>query len=159
MAQCRKVLDVVDEAGERHLRQICEDVGVRVEPVSVRTPDPALLFAVVGTLATVPVVLERWHDRLRGGQVIDLRPGARRVAYRTRDLTYGLVILHAVDGSATVTVHDPPNQTLEVVKAVLEAVGDMVGRPVAEVARAADAATGDRAELTRGDDTSPSGPA
>ncbi|WP_460707565.1 hypothetical protein [Myceligenerans halotolerans] len=133
----RKTVDAVDEEGERYLRALCVEHGVAVERVGVRAPDPVLLLALVGLVPVVSFVVERWHDRLLGGQVIDLRPDAEQVARRDTGLAYGYVIVHAVDGTVTVHVQELPNQTFEIVKAVVDVLGGMTGKGVQEIAQIA----------------------
>lgn len=133
----RKTVDAVDDEGERYLRALCSEHGVTVERVGVRTPDAVLLLALAGLVPVVSFVMERWYDRLLGGQIIDLRPDAEQLARRDPGLAYGYVIVHAVDGSVTVHVHELPNQTFEIVKAVVDAVGGMAGKGVQEIAQIA----------------------
>ena len=115
-----------------------------------------------GVPAALSFVLERWHDRLRGGQIIDLRPGAEQVARRDPGLVYGLVIVHAVDGTATIRIHEPKSQTLELVQAVIAALGGLVGAGIDTVRAKAAEALGDQASITCGGaeaaDTDPAGP-
>ncbi|RPF20911.1 hypothetical protein [Myceligenerans xiligouense] len=143
----RRSLDAIDEAGERYLRALCQENDVTVERVGVRTPDAMLLVALIGAAATVSFVVERWHDRLRGGQVIDLRPEAERVAYRDPGLAYGYVVVRAVDGTVTVHVHELPSQTLEIVKVVVDALTGMTGKGAHEIARMARESVDGRASV------------
>jgi hypothetical protein len=147
----RKTVDVIDEMGEQYLRALCRDQGVSVERVGVRTPEPMLILAVIGVAATVSLIVERWDDRLRGGQVIDLRPDAERVAYRDPELAYGYVIVRAVDGTVTVHVHELPSQTLEIVRTVVDALSGMTGKSVREIAETAKASVGSQASVEAGD--------
>jgi RNA binding exosome subunit len=43
-------------------------------------------------------------EQRKGGQVIDLRPGAPKAFYRTPDVVYGTVVIVTVDGKVTVEV-------------------------------------------------------
>ncbi|HEX3784179.1 MAG TPA: hypothetical protein VHX38_31360 [Pseudonocardiaceae bacterium] len=71
-----------------------------IEPVSTVI---LTLFGVVTAVSTVQHLLEQ----RRGGQLIDLRPGAEVLFRRTRDLMYGIVVVIAVDGKVTVEVKEP----------------------------------------------------
>lgn len=77
----------------------CHELGVDAETERSRHLDPDTVVMLlagppVAVAATVAAV-----DRLRGGQVIDLRDGQNRTFYRSRDLTYGSVLVLARDGS------------------------------------------------------------
>jgi hypothetical protein len=63
-------------------------------------------LVLVGTAAAVGAVLHVLEQR-KGGQVIDLRPGAPKAFYRTADVVYGLVVIVAVDGKVTVEIKEP----------------------------------------------------
>jgi hypothetical protein len=149
--QVRTVVDAVDDAGARYLRAACADAGIDVEDAGVRTPDAIMMLALVGAPAVVSFVVERWHDRLRGGQIIDLRPGAPTVARRDPELLYGLVIVHAVDGTVTIHVHEPRSQTLELVQAVIAALSGRIGASAKDVQGTATEVLGDQASISSAD--------
>jgi len=46
-------------------------------------------------------------EQCKGGQVIDLRPGALKEFYRTPVVVYGTMLIVAVDGKVTVEVKEP----------------------------------------------------
>jgi hypothetical protein len=71
-----------------------------IEPVATVT---LILLGSVAAVATVLQVLEQ-H---KGGQVIDLRPGAPKAFYRTPDVVYGTVVIVTGDGKVTVEVKEP----------------------------------------------------
>ncbi|MFF6954693.1 hypothetical protein ACFZAD_39595 [Streptomyces iakyrus] len=60
----------------------------------------------LGTATAVGAVQHALEQR-KGGQVIDLRPGASKALYRTADVVYGTVVIIAEDGSVTVEVKEP----------------------------------------------------
>lgn len=71
-----------------------------LEPV---TSVAVILWGSSLAVATVVYLL----DRRKGGQVIDLRPHAKSSFYRSTDLQYGLVAIHAEDGELKVEVKEP----------------------------------------------------
>jgi len=82
--------------------------GVEAERVPRRGIEPVATVTLVlaGTAAAVGAVLHVLEQR-KGGQVIDLRPGAAKAFYRTPDVAYGTVVIVAVDGKVTVEVKEP----------------------------------------------------
>src|SRR6266702_5642089 len=93
-----------------------------IEPVAGVTVILLGSALAVGTVANL-------LDRRKGGQVIDLRPGASRVLYRSRDLIYGLVVLVAIDGTVTIQVREPKGMFGTVVAAVKDLIVDLSGAP------------------------------
>ena len=71
-------------------------------------------------------------DQRRGGQVIDLRPGADPIARRDRGLIYGLILLVAVDGKVEVSVKEPKRMFGQVIEAFKEVLGDLLGATAKE---------------------------
>lgn len=117
------------------LRQFGKDHGVRVEVQPSRGFEPVstVVALVVGGTAAVGTVLHL-VDRSKGGQMVDLRPGAERVVFRTPDVVYGLVVCVAVDGEVTVEVKEPRGLFGSVAEMLAAIVSDMGGKPVDEVA-------------------------
>jgi hypothetical protein len=91
-----------------HARRIASDNGVDLEQLEVRALEPVttVTLIVMGSslaVATVVYLLDKHKD----GQVIDLRPGAPKAFYRSKDVVYGLVLIIATDGKVTVEVKEP----------------------------------------------------
>jgi hypothetical protein len=101
---------------EQSLAQgVAEVHGVQVRALSAKGIEPTATVALIliGTplaVATVSRVLEQ----RKGGQVIDLRPGAPRPFYRTPDVSYGLVVVVSTDGQVLVHVKRPDDMFTEV---------------------------------------------
>ena len=105
--QTRFVL-VVDGSQASAARTLAAAHGVDVEQIPERGIEPVATVSLllVGTVAAVNTVVRVWDQR-KGGQVIDLKPGAPKPFYRTQDVLYGLVVIFAKDGDVTVNVMKP----------------------------------------------------
>lgn len=134
---------IIMEEDEKAVRDYCAELKVEVKRVAVIGLEPigTITLVIVGTVTVVGLV-ERFVDRLQGGQVIDLRPNADRMLYRTKDLTYGYVLILTHDGKVEIKTLETKGilgQTLETIRDI--ALG-MPSKPAAEVAGAITAATG-----------------
>jgi hypothetical protein len=105
--QARSVI-VLDPSQVPGARVLAAAHDVEVEQVPCRGIEPVTtaVLVLVGTAAAVGAVLHVLEQR-KGGQVIDLRPGAPKAFYRTPDVVYGTVVIVAVDGKVTVEVKEP----------------------------------------------------
>ena len=100
----REVMVVVDPADFEEVKRLAAANGVDVEEIQQEGfTGVEMLLVILGTASAVTLTIDA-IERLKGGQVIDMRPGAVRMAYRTRDVMYGLVIIIGVDGSLTLEV-------------------------------------------------------
>jgi hypothetical protein len=116
-------------------------VEAQVEPVS------AILIG-AGVVAAAKLVLD-WWDKVRGGLVIDQRPGAEDLIYRDKDVPYGWVLVFPPDGGTVkVEVKDASEDAAERwISAVITGAFDTVG----QLAEAAKEAVGDnKVEATSG---------
>lgn len=141
---------VVIEADELpNVRQIALEHGVSVEEFRLRAIEPVTTVTLVlfGTSLAVSTVLFL-VDKIKGGQVIDLRPSAPKMIYRSKDLVYGLVLIIALDGSITVEVKEPRGMFGDVVDALKEILTDAAQSGIDEIAGAVRSAVGDRGEVT-----------
>jgi hypothetical protein len=79
--------------------------GVEVQEFPRRGIEPVttVTLLLIGVAAAVGAVVHILEQR-KGGQVIDLRPGAPKAFYRTPDVVYGTVVIVTVDGKVTVEV-------------------------------------------------------
>lgn len=129
------------------LQSVAADGGVDVVPINERSfIDGASTAALLlGTSAAVGAVAFQ-IDQRKGGQVFDLRPGAERLAYRTSDVIYGIVLVIAPDGTTTVEVREPRGMFGQVIDALRAVLGDAIGQS-ADVAKAAVTAGIDKAEI------------
>lgn len=93
--------------------------GVEVEQVPSRGVEPVAIVTVVlmGSVAAVATV-QHILDQRRGGQVVDLRPGAPKPFYRTPDVVYGTAVIVTRDGTVTVEVKEPDGMFGKVVSAL-----------------------------------------
>jgi hypothetical protein len=101
-----KAVVVLEPSQVQYARTVAAEHDVKVEQVPNRGIEPistATLVLVGAAVGAVVHILEQ-H---KGGQVIDLRPGAPKAFYRSRDVIYGMVIIVARDGTVTVTVKEP----------------------------------------------------
>lgn len=110
---------------------------VLVEPVT------AMLIG-AGVLAAAKFLMD-WWQKVRGGLVIDQRPGAKDDIYRDRDVPWGYVVVYPADGGEVkVEVKDAPKDAAErwiseVISGAYKTVADLVkatkeALPKAEVA-------------------------
>lgn len=154
----REAVVVLEASQVPAARMLAADHGVEVEQVPRLGIEPVttVTLVLVGAAAAVGAVLHILEQR-KGGQVIDLRPGAPKAFYRTPDLVYGMVVIVAVDGKVTVEVKEPEGMFGKVistlpqllsgggdsVEQVTQAVTDTFGRAV-EIETARTPAPGDR---------------
>ncbi|SNY64006.1 hypothetical protein [Paractinoplanes atraurantiacus] len=128
--------------------RLAAEHGVRAEEVPRLGVEPVTTATIViaGTAAAVGLV-SRLLDQRKGGQVVDLRPGAPRTIYRTPEVVYGTVVVVAADGTATVEVKEPEGLFGQVLSTLAEMVSG--GPDSAEVvARAIEKKFGDDVEVT-----------
>jgi hypothetical protein len=111
------------------------DVAVERIPGRGFEPVTMLTFSIVGTTVAVSTLVYLL-DRRKGGQVVDLRPGAARMIYRTTDVAYGLVVMIAVDGSLKIEVREPKGMFGQVCELVTELSGQLLGQGVSSVQQA-----------------------
>jgi hypothetical protein len=126
---------VLDPSQVPAARTLAAAHGVEVEQVPRRGIEPVVTVTLVLTgaaiaVATVLAIL----DQRKGGQVVDLRPGAPKAFYRTPDVVYGTVVIVTADGRVTVEVHEPDGMFGKVVAALPELLS-AGGGSAAEIAR------------------------
>ncbi|GAA4010747.1 hypothetical protein GCM10022247_36240 [Allokutzneria multivorans] len=99
---------MLDASEEPTARRLAAEHGVEVELVPRRGIEPVatVTLVLVGAATAVGMVLRVLEQR-KGGQMIDLRPGAPKAFYRTRDLVHGMVVIIAADGTVTLDVKEP----------------------------------------------------
>ncbi|MGD1058056.1 MAG: hypothetical protein ABR992_11665 [Solirubrobacteraceae bacterium] len=109
---------------------------------------PLIAVAIIGGGSFVGGTVAYIFDRRNGGQVIDLREGAEKREYRSKDVQYGLVLIYTADGKVTVEVKEPKGFFGQVIKDVLDALTGIVTKPVEAIADAVKQAAGDNANVT-----------
>ncbi|WP_410675309.1 hypothetical protein [Amycolatopsis sp. cmx-4-68] len=109
----------VDRSEVPVVRDLASAHGVVVEDVPQRGIEPVSLVTLllVGPVVAIGSVRQLLEHR-KGGQVIDLRPGAAKLAYRTADLQYGIVVIVAWDGKVTVRIDKPEDVFEKVVSSL-----------------------------------------
>lgn len=140
---------VVDQRDVAATVDLAAKHGANVEVVPQRGIEPitTATLIVVGTAVAVGVVL-REIDGRKGGQVIDLRPGAPREIYRDRSVQYGLIVVFAQDGQIRIELKEP-HGTLGVLLSGLTSVFEGLGSSTAdEVASLAQQAIGDHGTVS-----------
>jgi hypothetical protein len=128
---------MVDWADVELVRTTAAGHGVEVQVVETKGMDPlsTTTLVLVGVPLAVGTVTQLL-DRLRGGQVIDLRPGAGKALYRTKDVVYGLIVIYAVDGQVSVEVKEPRGtfgEAVDVITKVLTGRGGAGAKDIAEL--------------------------
>lgn len=138
---------VIEPEDLEWLQSVAAETGVDVVPVDERSfiDGASTVLLLLGGSAAVGAVAFL-IDQRKGGQVFDLRPGTERLAYRTSDVIYGMVLVIAEDGTTTVEVKEPRGMFGQVIEALRGVLGDAIGQS-AGVAKAAVEAGIARAEI------------
>lgn len=97
---------------------------VRIERNSSAGLEAVALIPIIvfGTALAISTTRD-FINELRGGQVIDLRIGADRFAYRTPNLTFGYVLIVSSDGSVQIKLAGPHAATERFVQAMTKRLG------------------------------------
>jgi hypothetical protein len=141
---------VLDQEEADFVRRTAAEHEVAIDEVPAAGIEPVLTVTVVllGTAAAVAAVIDL-VERRRGGQVIDLRPGAAKVFFRSPDVSYGLVVIRAADGGAVkVEVKEPKGMFGQVVESLTGLLGDLAGAKSDAVAAAVAADLGPAVRVT-----------
>ena len=119
-AQAQSVV-VLEPSQVPAARELAATHGVEVEEVPRRGIEPVatVTLLLMGAAAAVGAVLHILEQR-KGGQVIDLRPGAPKAFYRTADVVYGTVVIVTEDGKVTVDVKEPQGMFGKVISTLPE---------------------------------------
>jgi hypothetical protein len=123
--------------------EIARAEGVRVEKLEDRNlVDPvSISLILIGGSAAVSMVIYLIEQQ-KGGQVFDLRPGAMRTAYRSREIAYGYVLLILADGSVSVEVKEPRGMFGQVLDTLRLLVKESTGVGAGHLANEAKTALG-----------------
>lgn len=142
---------VVDPSDVPIVRDLASARGVVVKEYSERGIEPVstTTLALVGTAAAISG-LRQALERRKGGQMIDLRPGAEKLAYRTTDLEYGIVVIIAGDGKVTVKINKPDDVFEKVISALPKLLPG--GTTKQQAARVIEETLGSDAEVEAADD-------
>jgi len=143
-----QALLVVDPEDREFVEAAAAENGVRAAEVDQDGfLDPITLsFILLGSSAAIGTVTYL-VDKRKGGQVFDLRPGAPRPQYRSKDIDYGLVLIIAVDGKATVEVHEPRGMLGQVIDAIKDIVVSLGKAGIEQIGQSATKAVGDKAKV------------
>lgn len=149
MTDTRETVYVSPEERDELLALVARTGEVEVEEESEVEGFSALLAIVlVGAAAAVAGLVEHWMEKKKGGQVIDLRPGAAKELYRDEGLQYGLVVIYAADGKVTIEVKQPEQYFTSIVKLAVDALQGIAEKSLDTVKAAVEAATGDKGDVT-----------
>lgn len=126
-------------------RQLAAEYGVSLE---VAQPDDfvdpgTIMLLFIGTSMAVSTVMYLLDQR-RGGQIVDLRPGANPFTKRDNSVAHGLVVIIATDGEVTVEVREPRGMFGQVMDAVRDIAVELVGAPQKSIVDSVNAALGER---------------
>jgi hypothetical protein len=148
-AETTESLVVVDPATVDYVKSIAAEHGVTVEVIEQDgfTGIEEVMLVIAGVSLSVAFVNDL-IDRQKGGQVFDLRPGALRLAYRSTNVQYGLVMIIAIDGKVTVEVKQPKTMFAEVTASLQEIILGMVKVSASALLDAARKALGNAATVS-----------
>ena len=140
---------VIEPEDLEYVRQAAVDNGVSIEEIPSEGFEPitTVTLALLGASAAVATVLHL-IERRKGGQVIDLRPGAPKPIYRTPDLQFGLVLIHRLDGTVSVEVKEPRGLFGQVMDTLRDILGTIAGENLKAAQETIAEAIGDTATVT-----------
>ena len=134
-------LDTVRELAAAH------DVSVQqLELRAIDTVTTATL-ALLGTSIAVSTVIFL-VEKMKGGQIIDLRPDAPKMFYRSQDLLYGLIVIVGLDGKVMVNVKEPRGMFSDVVETLKSLTTDIGKGGVNAIAEAVKVAVDDKGDVS-----------
>ena len=140
---------IIDEAELDFIRTVAAEHGVEIEIRDQKgfIGAATLMVVFLGSALAVATV-SRLLEQHRGGQILDLRPGALKQAYRSSDVVYGLVVIFASDGTVSVDVKQPNDMFIVVVEEIRKALAGVTKASAATVGAAVKAAVGGRGQTT-----------
>jgi hypothetical protein len=144
--QVSRIIQIDGDQDLALLREIAHEQGVSAEPAGVRAAiDPVTAMAIVtGAAYAVNATVERWRERRKGGQVVDLRPGAPKVVYRDRGVLFGYVVILLADGHVQVHLKEPADHLAQIIRQLTE-IGSAAG--VDKAVDVIESITGDEAVI------------
>jgi hypothetical protein len=139
---------IVDQEDVEYALETAAAHGVEANELTVHGIEPITTATLIifGSALAVAAV-SRLIDQHKGGQVIDLRPQAPRLLYRTKDVLYGLVVIVATDGRVTVEVKEPRTMFGEVLDALKDVIVNLSGSGASDIATAVAAKVGEKANV------------
>ena len=144
-----EVVLVVDRGDLAAAQQAATELNIQLKILPVRGLEPltTVTIILIGAAAAVGVVVDV-IDKNKGGQVIDLRPGAPKSIYRSKDVVYGLVLVIAQDGVAKVQVLEPRGMFGTAIEALKNLAVEMSGASAQQIAESAKGALGEVVDVT-----------
>jgi hypothetical protein len=112
-------LGYLRDTAEEHQVEVAELKSTGIEPMST------VAVVLLGSVWAVNTV-SRLLDERKGGQVVDMRPGANLAVFRSRDVQYGLIVVLAFDGTVTVRAKD----SQEKLHAVIECLSGLAAKKI-----------------------------
>ncbi len=110
---------IVDPSEVPTVQALAGTYSIEVQQVPRRGIEPVttVTLVLIGS-ATAAGAVMHILDQRKGGQVIDLRPGAPKAIYRTSDVVYGTVVIVTDDGAVSVEVKEPEGMFGKIVAAL-----------------------------------------
>jgi hypothetical protein len=134
---------IVDPDDIEFVYSTARQYSIGVEELRAARIEPAFTMTLVlmGTSFAVGAVVYLVEQR-KGGQVIDLRPSAPNVLYRSKEVSYGLVIIFTVDGKVSIEVKEPRGMFGHVLDSLSDLVGNQSESSMADIVRSVDKLVG-----------------
>jgi hypothetical protein len=136
------VLYLRELAGKYNL-ELRESKPLGIEPVST------IAIILLGSILAINAV-GRLLEEHKGGQVVDLRPGRRKVLSRSRDVQYGLIVVLAKDGTVTLRSNNVADKTGAILGVLGELAKQRDGAGIDAIAKAAGDQLGVDAQVATG---------
>ena len=89
-----------------------KDIDLQVEP-QPEIVEPVTAILIGGGVLLAAKFIVDLIEKLKGGVLIDLRPGALSLVRRDRAIPFGWATVIAVDGSVKIEIHDAPKDSTE----------------------------------------------
>ncbi len=139
---------LVDPEDREYVLGLAREHDVEAEEAEVHGIEPVITVTLLlfGAAAAVGAV-QQLVESHKGGQMIDLRPNAPKIAYRDKGVVYGTVIMIATDGKVTVEVHEPKGMFGQVMEALTKVAVDTATASIEAIGEAAKKIVGDKADV------------
>ena len=112
MKQIRILFDNEQELADAKRTALQLQVDFQVEPKS-QFVDPVTAVLIGGGALLLGKFVVDLIEQIKGGVLVDLRPGAKALVTRTKEMPYGWVTVIARDGTVKIEVRDAPKDASE----------------------------------------------
>lgn len=126
---------VIDESELAEAEELAQTNDVTLQVSRLKSVEPisaGITLVLIGSALAVATIVRVLEQR-KGGQVVDLRPGATKQLYRSSELLYGLIAIFTPDGQVTVEVKEPTTMFSEVVALITKVAVEKTLSNVGEV--------------------------